>query len=43
MKKEILMAAALLMSVACEMTLVPDHEASGERMRLYLTGEKPAT
>ena len=43
MKKEILMAAALLMSVACEMTLVPDHEASGERMTLYFTGEKPAT
>lgn len=43
MKKEILMLAALLMSIACEMTLVPDQEATGERMTLYFTGEKPAT
>ena len=41
MKKEILMLAALLMSVACEMTLIPDQEAGGERMTLYFTGEKP--
>ena len=41
MKKEILMLAALLMSIACEMTLVPDQEATGERMTLYFTGEKP--
>ena len=41
MKKEILMLAASLMSIACEMTLVPDQEATGERMTLYFTGEKP--
>ena len=39
MKKEILMLAALLMLVACEMTLVPDQEATEERMTLYFTGE----
>ncbi|MGM9736643.1 MAG: FISUMP domain-containing protein [Candidatus Cryptobacteroides sp.] len=43
MKKEILMLAALLMSAACEMTIIPDHESAGERITLYFTGEKPAT